>query len=60
MLVCIAIILFGTAIIYLSLTGSDCSTCWHRDWKKVRTARVGVAIVIVGCLLVCYQFAYWG
>lgn len=60
MLVCIAIILSGTAIIYLSLTSSDCSTCWHRDWKKVRTARVGVAIVIVGCLLVCYQFAYWG
>lgn len=60
MLVCIAIILFGTAIIYLSLTSSDCSTCWQRDWKKVRTARVGVAIVIVGCLLVCYQFAYWG
>lgn len=60
MLVCIAIILFGTAIIYLSLTSSDCSTCWHRDWEKVRTARVGAAIVIVGCLLVCYQFAYWG
>lgn len=60
MLICIVIILFGTAIIYLSLTSNDCSTCWHRDGEKIRAARAGVAIVIVGCLLVCYQFAYWG
>lgn len=60
MLICIAIILFGTAIIYSSLTSSDCSTCWHRDWENIRAARAGVVIVVVGCLLVCYQFAYWG
>ena len=60
MLICIVVILFGTAIIYLSLTSNDCSTCWRRDWEKIRAARAGVAIVIVGCLLVCYQFAYWG
>ena len=60
MLICIAIILFGTAMIYTSLASYDCGKCWHRDLEKLRTARVGVAIVIVGCLLVCYQFAYWG
>ena len=60
MLICIAVILFGTAITYFSLKSGDCGTCWHRDGEKVRTARAGVAIVIVGCLLVCYQFAYWG
>lgn len=60
MLSCIAVILFGAAIIYFSLTSSDCSACWHRDWAKLGAARAGVAIVIVGCLLVCYQFAYWG
>lgn len=60
MLICISIILFGTAVIYLSLTSTDCNTCWHRDMEKIRVARAGVAIVIVGCVLVCYQFACWG
>lgn len=60
MLICIVVILFGTAIIYLSLASNDCSRCWYHDLEKIRAARAGVAIVIVGCLLVCYQFAYWG
>lgn len=60
MLICIAVILFGTAIVYFSLTSNECSTCWHRDREKIKAARAGAAIVVVGCLLVCYQFAYWG
>ena len=60
MLICISIILFGTAVIYCSLTSTDCNTCWHRDREKIRVARAGVAIVMVGCVMVCYQFACWG
>lgn len=60
MLICIAIILFGMAVIYTSLTSYDCGKCRHRDRESVRSARAGVALVIIGCLLVCYQFAYWG
>ncbi len=60
MLVCIAVILFGTALVYCSLTNTDCNTCWRRERENIRAARAGVGIVIIGCLLVCYQFAYWG
>lgn len=60
MLVCIAVILFGTALVYCSLTSADCNTCWRRERENIRAARAGVGIVIIGCLSVCYQFAYWG
>lgn len=53
MLICIAVILYGTALVYCSLTSTD----WRRERENIRA---GVGIVIVGCLLVCYQFAYWG
>lgn len=60
MLICIAVIMIGTALVYYSLTSTDRNTCWRRERENIRAARAGVGIVIVGCLLVCYQFAYWG
>lgn len=60
MIICIALILFGTALIYYALTSTDCNTCWRRQREDIIAARAGVGIVVVGCLLVCYQFAYWG
>ena len=60
MIVCIVVILLGTALVYCPLASRDCNTCWRRKHDDIRAARAGVAIVIVGCLLVCYQFAYWG
>lgn len=60
MIICIAFILFGTALIYCALKSTDCNTCWRRQREDIIEARVGVGIVVVGCLLVCYQFAYWG
>lgn len=65
MIICIALILFGTVLIYYALRSTDCDECWKRPrWRRKRedviAARAGVGIVVVGCLLVCYQFAYWG
>lgn len=60
MIICIILILFGTALIYYALTSTDCVTCWRRQRESIIAARAGVGIVVVGCLLVCYQFAYWG
>lgn len=60
MIICIALILFGTALIYYALKSTDCDTCWRRQNKEIIAARAGMGIVVVGCLLVCYQFAYWG
>lgn len=59
MLICVLIILFGEALTYCSLRSGDCEHCWHREKKTLRAAACGVAIVIIGCLLVCYQFWYW-
>lgn len=60
MIICIALILLGTALICYALTSTDCNTCWRRQREDIIAARAGVGIVVVSCLLVCYQFAYWG
>lgn len=60
MIICIALILFGTALIYCALASTDCDTCWRRQRESIIAARAGVGIVVVGCILVCCQFAYWG
>lgn len=60
MIICIALILLGTALIYYALTSTGCDTCWRRQNEEIIAARAGVGIVVVGCLLVCCQFAYWG
>lgn len=60
MIICIALILFGTTLIYYALTSTDCNTCWRRQHENIIAASVGMGIVVVSCLLVCYQFAYWG
>lgn len=59
MLVCVAIIIVGASFIYISLMSADCGKCWRREREAIRTARLGLAIVIIGCILVCYQFWYW-
>lgn len=60
MIICIALILFGTALIYYALSSTDCNTCLKRQHEEIIAARAGLGIVVVGCLLVCYQFTYWG
>lgn len=60
MLICVAIIVFGVMMVYFPLACKDCEHCWKRDYRALTVARCGVCVVVIGCLLVCYQFSYWG
>lgn len=60
MIVVVLIIIAGALVTYFSLIANDCNYCWRRDGDKVRTARCGLAMVLFGCVMVVYQFWFWG
>lgn len=57
MLTICTIIMVGAVIVYCSLCSRECDHCYKRKQNDLYCARAGLAIVAIGCVLACWQFA---